>query len=61
MSSESLFAWAESFADDQCSSSSDYITVVDIGTSDGVVTNVTKQGGIVSVYYLGAIVGCFVG
>lgn len=41
-------------------SSGDYINVVKIGSND-VVTNTTKQGGIVSVYYLGAIVGCFVG
>ncbi|KAH7397851.1 major facilitator superfamily transporter sugar [Cadophora sp. MPI-SDFR-AT-0126] len=43
--------------------SSDYWDVVDIGTgniADGV-TQTTKQGGIVSIYYLGAIVGAFIG
>ncbi len=40
---------------------SDYVSIVGIGETDGTVTNVTKQGGIFSVYYLGAIVGCFVG
>lgn len=38
-----------------------YVTEVNIGTADGTVTNEVKQGGIVSIYYLGAIVGCFVG
>jgi MFS family permease len=42
-------------------SSPDYVTTVDIGTADGKVTDVTKQGGIVSIYYLGAIFGCFAG
>ena len=37
------------------------MTTVKIGNADGKVTNVTKQGGIVSIYYLGAIVGCFAG
>ncbi|PSS25614.1 hypothetical protein M430DRAFT_96397 [Amorphotheca resinae ATCC 22711] len=41
-------------------SSWDYINEVGIG-SDGVVTNTTHQGGIVSIYYLGAIVGAFAG
>ncbi|KAJ9479272.1 putative Sugar transporter STL1 (putative) [Pseudozyma hubeiensis] len=41
--------------------SPNYVTEVDIGTADGTVTNTTKQGGIVSVYYLGCIVGCFLG
>ncbi|THZ38375.1 general substrate transporter [Aureobasidium pullulans] len=41
--------------------SPNYVTEVNIGTADGTVTNTTKQGGIVSIYYLGAIVGCFVG
>ncbi|KAI5204990.1 hypothetical protein AUEXF2481DRAFT_215712 [Aureobasidium subglaciale EXF-2481] len=41
--------------------SPNYVREVNIGTADGTVTNTTKQGGIVSVYYLGAIVGCFVG
>ncbi|KAH6713778.1 general substrate transporter [Leptodontidium sp. MPI-SDFR-AT-0119] len=43
--------------------SPDYWGIVDIGTgniADGV-TQTTKQGGIVSIYYLGAIVGAFVG
>ncbi|KAI7240469.1 major facilitator superfamily transporter sugar [Hortaea werneckii] len=39
----------------------DYIQEVGIGTSDGTVTKTTEQGGIVSVYYLGCIVGCFAG
>ncbi|KAK4552051.1 hypothetical protein LTR86_010728 [Recurvomyces mirabilis] len=38
-----------------------YVQEVAIGTPAGVVTNDVKQGGIVSIYYLGAIVGCFVG
>ncbi|KAH0006774.1 major facilitator superfamily transporter sugar, partial [Aureobasidium melanogenum] len=41
--------------------SPNYVTEVNIGLADGTVTNTTKQGGIVSIYYLGAIVGCFVG
>ncbi|KAG9838431.1 major facilitator superfamily transporter sugar, partial [Aureobasidium melanogenum] len=41
--------------------SPNYVTEVNIGLHDGIVTNTTKQGGIVSIYYLGAIVGCFVG
>jgi hypothetical protein len=43
--------------------SPDYWSVVDIGDghiADGV-TQTTKQGGIVSIYYLGAIVGAFIG
>jgi MFS family permease len=43
------------------SSSGDYVYVVGIGETDGTVTHVTKQGGIVSIYYLGAIIGCFIG
>ena len=43
------------------SASSDYVDTVKIGGTDGVVTNVVKQGGIVSVYYLGCIIGCFAG
>ena len=43
------------------SSSPDYVMTVKIGEADGTVTNVTKQGGIVSIYYLGAIIGCFGG
>ena len=40
-----------------------YITEVGIGraTDDGTITNTTHEGGIVSVYYLGAIFGCFAG
>lgn len=37
-----------------------YIDTVDIGTN-GTVTNTTHQGGIVSIYYLGAIFGAFAG
>lgn len=37
-----------------------YIQTVGIGTN-GVVTNTTKQGGIVAIYYFGAIFGCFAG
>lgn len=40
--------------------SPDYIDQVGIG-ADGVVTDVVHQGGIVSIYYLGAIFGCFAG
>ena len=36
-----------------------YINTVNIG-ADGQVTNTTKQGGLVSVYYFGAIFGCFI-
>ncbi|KAJ5495893.1 hypothetical protein N7539_001009 [Penicillium diatomitis] len=39
----------------------DYVTQVGIGRSDGTVTSTIHQGGIVSVYYLGAIFGCFAG
>ncbi|KAJ5913987.1 hypothetical protein N7504_002870 [Penicillium tannophilum] len=38
-----------------------YITTVGIGKLDGTITNTTHEGGIVSVYYLGAIFGCFAG
>lgn len=38
----------------------DYIDTVDIG-ANGVVTNTTKQGGIVAIYYFGAMFGCFIG
>ncbi|KAI4718439.1 general substrate transporter [Aureobasidium sp. EXF-10727] len=41
--------------------SPNYVSEVKIGMPDGTVTDTTKQGGIVSIYYLGAIVGCFVG
>jgi MFS family permease len=37
-----------------------YIDTMQIG-SNGKVTNVTKQGGIVAVYYFGAMFGCFAG
>jgi MFS family permease len=37
------------------------VTEVGIGKPDGTVTDTTHQGGIVSVYYLGAIFGCFAG
>ena len=43
------------------SASSNYVDTVGIGGPDGIVTNVVKQGGIVSVYYMGCIVGCFGG
>ncbi|KAK0338010.1 hypothetical protein LTR94_001930 [Friedmanniomyces endolithicus] len=40
----------------------DYVRVVNIGQyPSGIVTNQTKQGGIISIYYLGALVGCFLG
>lgn len=39
----------------------DYIQEVKIGHSDGTVTDTTKQDGIVSIYYPGAIIGCFLG
>ncbi|PWY83719.1 general substrate transporter [Aspergillus sclerotioniger CBS 115572] len=38
-----------------------YVTEVGIGRSDGTVTDTTHEGGIVSVYYLGCIFGCFAG
>jgi MFS family permease len=40
--------------------SAGYIEAVGLG-SDGVVTNTTKQGGLVAVYYFGAMFGCFIG
>lgn len=40
--------------------SAGYIETVGIG-SDGVVTDTTKQGGLVAVYYFGAMFGCFLG
>ncbi|KAJ5959440.1 uncharacterized protein N7479_006590 [Penicillium vulpinum] len=42
-------------------SSPKYVTEVGIGKPDGTVTDTTHQGGIVSIYYLGAIFGCFAG
>src|SRR5690349_11513699 len=41
--------------------SPNYVVEVGIGLADGTVTDTTHQGGIVSIYYLGAIVGAFVG
>ncbi|KAK3297927.1 general substrate transporter [Chaetomium fimeti] len=38
-----------------------YVTEVGIGQPDGTVTDTVHQGGIVSVYYLGCIFGCFAG
>lgn len=38
-----------------------YVTEVGIGTPDGTVTDTTHQGGLVSIYYLGCIFGCFTG
>ena len=38
-----------------------YVQTVGIGGADGKVTNTTKQGGLVSVYYFGAMFGCFAG
>ena len=38
-----------------------YVTEVGIGTPDGTVTDTTHQGGLVSIYYLGCIFGCFAG
>ncbi|KAF4833165.1 Sugar transporter STL1 [Colletotrichum siamense] len=38
-----------------------YVEEVGIGMADGTVTDTVHQGGIVSVYYLGCIFGCFVG
>ncbi|KAG2414244.1 hypothetical protein HFD88_003435 [Aspergillus terreus] len=42
-------------------SSPRYVTEVGIGAPDGTVTDTTHQGGIVSIYYLGCIFGCFGG
>lgn len=41
-------------------SSAGYIETVGIG-SNGVVTQTTKQGALVAVYYFGAMFGCFFG
>lgn len=38
-----------------------YVETVGIGLPDGTVTDTLHQGGIVSVYYMGCIAGCFVG
>lgn len=40
--------------------SAGYIETVGIGPN-GKVTNVIKQGGLVSVYYFGSMFGCFIG
>ncbi|KAJ5203608.1 uncharacterized protein N7498_004487 [Penicillium cinerascens] len=37
-----------------------FIDMADIG-SNGVVTNSTKQGGLLAAYYFGAMCGCFIG
>ncbi len=41
--------------------SPNFVPTVRIGLPDGTVTDTTHQGGIVSIYYLGAIFGAFVG
>ncbi|ERT00300.1 uncharacterized protein SPSK_09021 [Sporothrix schenckii 1099-18] len=38
-----------------------YVQEVGIGLPDGTITNTVHEGGIVSVYYLGCIFGCFAG
>ena len=38
----------------------DYISTMNVG-NNGVVTNNTKLGGIVAVYYFGVLFGCFWG
>ncbi|KAE8388956.1 hypothetical protein BDV23DRAFT_184956 [Aspergillus alliaceus] len=38
-----------------------YVAEVGIGKLDGTVTGTTQQGGLVSIYYLGCIFGCFAG
>lgn len=42
-------------------SSPRYVQEVGIGTPDGRITDTLHEGGIVSIYYLGCIVGCFAG
>ncbi|RYN95345.1 hypothetical protein AA0120_g3852 [Alternaria tenuissima] len=42
-------------------SSPRYVEEVGIGTSDGKITDTLHEGGIVSIYYLGCIVGSFLG
>lgn len=37
-----------------------YVQTVGIGRPDGTVTDTTKQGGLVSSYYFGAMFGCFI-
>ncbi len=38
-----------------------FLTEIGIGLPSGVVTDTRHQGGIVSIYYLDAIVGAFIG
>lgn len=38
-----------------------YIQEIGIGTPDGEVTDSLHEGGIISIYYLGCIFGCFAG
>lgn len=38
-----------------------YVQEVGIGTPEGVITDTLHEGGIVSIYYLGCIAGCFAG
>lgn len=38
----------------------DFVRVMGLG-QNGVVTNSTKQGGLVAAYYFGAMFGCFLG
>lgn len=45
----------------EAKASPNYVQEVGIGLPDGTVTDTLHQGGIVSIYYLGAIVGCFAG
>jgi MFS family permease len=40
--------------------SAGYIEAVSI-SSDGKVTNTTKKGGLVAMYYFGAMFSCFIG
>ncbi|OAA61818.1 major facilitator superfamily transporter sugar [Niveomyces insectorum RCEF 264] len=42
-------------------SSPRYVQEVGIGLPDGTITSTVHEGGIVSVYYLGCIFGCFAG
>ncbi|CAK7270321.1 hypothetical protein SEPCBS57363_004044 [Sporothrix epigloea] len=42
-------------------SSPRYVEEVGIGLPDGTITSTVHEGGIVSVYYLGCIFGCFAG
>lgn len=37
-----------------------FIEMADIG-HDGIVTDSTKQGGLVAAYYFGGMWGCFIG